>query len=147
MFGGLSVSPHGCCGRSTRGWHFFSDFADMKIKTCQGWKKAAFFLIQQARCLQVMANIAQVEPTWWSVTAQTLRLLEELEAGQETTDASYIYLYMRSTEGGSKERFGLRLHQRKAVMISSRVSQHSTRASGKTPRHLVSSDRSNQNVR
>ena len=73
---------------------FFSDFADMKIKTCQGLKLKdhLFPLIQQVRCLQVMANIAQVEPTWRSVTAQTLRLLEELEASQETTDASYIPL-------------------------------------------------------
>ena len=55
-------------------------------------EKTAFFPIQQVRCLQVMANIAQVEQTWRSVTAQTLRLLEDLEAiyRQETTDASYI---------------------------------------------------------
>ena len=37
----LHHNSHGCCGRSTRGWHcfsvfFFSDFADMKMKTCQG---------------------------------------------------------------------------------------------------------------
>ena len=40
MIGDLSVSPRGCCGRSTRGrqcfFFFFSDFADMKMKTCQG---------------------------------------------------------------------------------------------------------------
>ena len=36
-----------------------------------------------------MANIAEVEETWWSVTAQTLRLLEELESRQETTDRRF----------------------------------------------------------
>ena len=83
----------------------------------------------------MMASIAEVEQTWRSVTAQTLRLLEELEAGQETTDASYIFSCMRSIERGSKERFGLRL-----LFIRGRrfdrvvVSQHSTRAPGKRPK-------------
>ena len=39
-----------------------------------------------------MANINEVEETWRSFAAQTLRLLEELQSRQETTDASYISL-------------------------------------------------------
>ena len=99
---------------------FFSDFAEDEGLPELGshghciyhgrhaLKRPPFSPIRRLRCLQVMANIAQAEETGRSVTAQTQRLLEEPEAWQKTTEASYICLaYDRL---GSKERFRLCLH-------------------------------------
>ena len=102
-------------------WYEDDNLPRLGTQACS--EKTAFSLIQQVRCLQVLANIAQVEPTWWSVTAQTLRLLEELEARQETTDASYISLTCDWLSEALKSLSACAFIRRRRFWSWSRVSQ------------------------